>query len=312
MPANTDWFRDAQWGVFTHYLESPASHSRPSATDADAWSRRVDSFDVKALAGQLESTGARYYFITLGQNSGHYCTPNAAYDGIVGRRPSLCAKRDLVADLHAALAPKGIRLLVYLPAGAPEYDALAVERFKWKKGNHRLAEFQQLWESVIREWSLRWGRKVSGWWIDGCYYADAMYRHVEAPNWASFAAALKAGNANSLLAFNPGVKVPVIRHSECDDYTAGELSGDLPVAVWGGEGKWPCTPFGRHVNGAQYHVLNYLGDWWGQGQPRFPDELVVGYTRYVNRQEGVVTWDAPIGHDGRIPEAFLAQLRKLR
>ncbi|HCE44365.1 MAG TPA: hypothetical protein DET40_12530 [Lentisphaeria bacterium] len=311
MTACTDWFRDAKWGVFTHYLDSPASHSKPSPTDADTWNRRVDSFDVKAFAGQLESVGARYYFITLGQNSGHYCAPNSTYDSIVGRHPSLCSKRDLILDLHAALAPKGIRLMAYLSNSAPQQDALAVERLEQKLGNYRNVEFQRKWEAVIREWSLRWGSKVSGYWIDGCYHADAMYRHVEAPNWGSFAGALKAGNPDSIVAFNPGVKIPVIRHCEYDDYTAGELTGDLPLGTCGGEGKWPYGPIQRFVDGAQYHVLNFLGDWWGQGEPRFPDELVAGYTRYINLQEGVVTWDVPISGEGRLPEAFLSQLGKL-
>ena len=51
----------------------------------------------------------------------------------------------------------------------------------------RLAEFQRKWEAVIREWSLRWGKSVSGWWIDGCYFADQMYRFDDEPNFASFA-----------------------------------------------------------------------------------------------------------------------------
>jgi alpha-beta hydrolase superfamily lysophospholipase len=37
-------------------------------------------------------------------------------------------------------------------------------------------------EAVIREWSLRWGKNVSGWWTDGCYHADKMYRHADAPD----------------------------------------------------------------------------------------------------------------------------------
>ena len=53
----------------------------------------------------------------------------------------------------------------------------------------RLAEFQQKWEEIIRDWSLRWGDKLRGWWIDGCYFADAMYRFPDPPNFESLAAA---------------------------------------------------------------------------------------------------------------------------
>jgi len=175
-----------------------------------------------------------------------------------------------------------------------------------------MAEFQRRYEEVVREWSERWERKVSGWWVDGCYSADDMYRHPEPPNFRSFAEAMKAGNPDALVAFNPGVKVPVISHTEFEDYTAGELSGDLPVGGWGlGDNPAFCNfgPITRWVNGAQYHVLNFLGPWWCQPPPRFPTELVVGYTRCVNTHGGVVTWDVPIDRDGRIPEPFLAQLR---
>jgi hypothetical protein len=58
---------------------------------------------------------------------------------------------------------------------------------------------------------------------------------------------------------------------------------------------------GRFVNGEQYHLLNFLGTEWGKGQPRFPAELVAGYTRFVNAHDGVITWDVPVGKNGHIP-----------
>ncbi len=310
--SNTDWFRDCRWGVFCHYLAAPASSSGGAEVSADEWNRRVDSFDAQGLAGQLQAVEAPYFFVTIGQNSGHYCAPNATYDAIVGIQPSKCSQRDLVSDLYEVLAPAGIRLLVYLPAGAPAADPVAAARLEWEWGyeggwpgwsrqrtGKRLAEFQRKWEAVIREWSLRWGRKVAGWWIDGCYFADEMYRHPDPPNFASFAEALKAGNPEGIVAFNPGVKVPVISHTEYEDYTAGEISEAFPV----------CP--GRWVEGAQYHVLSYLGEAWGRGQPRFVPEFVFGYTRDVTSKGGVVSWDVPIGVDGLLPPVFVDQLKDL-
>ena len=77
----------------------------------------MDAFDVNGLADQLASAGAGYFVLTLGQNSGFYCSPNATYDKLTGITPSKCARRDLVSDLSAALRAKRIRLMVYLPAG---------------------------------------------------------------------------------------------------------------------------------------------------------------------------------------------------
>ena len=50
----------------------------------------------------------------------------------------------------------------------------------------------------------------------------------------------------------------------------------------------------RNGHRARYHVLSYLGESWCKGEPRFPDELVVGYTKHVTSKGGVVTWDVPI------------------
>lgn len=315
MKITTDWLHDAKWGVFLHYLDSRAGDTDASPTSSEVWNARVDAFDVELLAGQLASVGAGYVGITLGQNSGHYCSPNATYDSFVGIEPSKCSRRDLIADLSAALEPKGIRLLTYLPAGAPDTDTVAMEKLRWERGSgKRLAEFQVKWEAVIREWSERWGDKVAGWWVDGVFFADDMYRHDEAPNFASLAAALKAGNPNSIVAFNPGIQTPVVCITEHEDYTAGEVDFSFPVATRypGAEpinaGRWVKGPNGGE---AQFHILSFLGEWWGKGPVRFSDEFVVGYTRDINALGGVVTWDVPVADSGAIPDAFLDQLALL-
>ena len=306
MRSNTDWFEDAKWGVFIDFLAAPASSTGGAEVTAEAWNQRVNSFDVVKLTQQLESVGAKYLFVTLGQNTGHYCSPNETYDTIVGIKPSKCAKRDLISDLYDTLKPKGIKLLVYLPNSAPEYDPVAVQRLEWEKNGGRLAEFQRKWESIIREWSLRWGRKVCGWWIDGCYYADDMYRHGDPPNFKSFSAALKAGNPDSIVAFNPGVKVPVVSMTEYEDYTAGEISMAFPVF----DKYHPQV--NRWIDGAQYHILSFLGDGWGVGNPRFPNEFVIGFTKYTNEKQGVISWDVPVKENGLIPQSFLKQLTALK
>lgn len=325
MRANTDWFLDAKWGVFVHYLADFASNTQVPSLDAAEWNARIDGFNVPGLADQLEAIGAGYFILTLGQNSGYYLSPNATYDAIVGHQPSRCSQRDLVADLIAELEPRGIRMMVYFTASAPCLDKQAIERLKCtppndagKIGFHpdlyeyqsgvddRLTEFQGMWEQVVSEWSRRWGKGCHGWWIDGCYNADVMYRAPEAPNFASFAAALKAGNPDSLVAFNPGVKVPVICHTEFEDYTAGEISDAFPAPTMYGRPR-----LGRYVDGAQYHILTYIGEGWGQGLPRFADEFVIGYTKLINAHEGVVTWDTATTREGLIVEPNLRQFMAL-
>lgn len=311
MRDRTGWFADCGWGVLCHWLAPDPD------LPAEIWNEWVDDFDVEGLADQLAGVGAPYLFITIGQNSGHYIAPNEAYDRHVGIRPSKCSRRDLVTDLHGALGARGIELLVYLPGGAPAGDPVACERLGWEWGyegewpdawgtprtGRRLAEFQSKWEQIVREWSRRWGRRVRGWWIDGCYFADEMYRHQDPPNFASFAAALRSGNPDALVAFNPGVRTPVICHSRHEDYTAGEVARALPECP----GPW----VERDGYCARYHVLSYLGESWCKGSPRFPTELVVGYTRHITQKGGVITWDAPIQRSGLMPDVYVEQLRAI-
>jgi hypothetical protein len=316
-----DWLRQAHWGVMTHYLGAPPSSKGGAELTAEAWNRQVDQFDVPGLVAQLASTGTKYLLFTIGQNSGHYCAPNATYDRLVGIRPSKCSRRDLVADLAKALAPHNIRLMIYMPNGAPAADPVARKQLGWRWGRPggwqlpgepvggRLAEFQRNWEAVIREWSLRWGKSVSGWWIDGCYFADQMYRFDDEPNFASFARALKAGNPEAIVAFNPGVKIPIIAHTKYDDYSAGEVNlPKLSEAIAECPGRWlECE--GRRV---QFHILSFLGQSWCRGdEPALPDAQIIAYTRQIVAKGGVVTYDVPILKSGVVKQPFVAQLRAI-
>ena len=307
--ANTDWFKQCRWGLFTHYLADSASNLQPIALPVDEWNRRIDAFDVEGLARQLAEAQVPYFVITLGQNSGFYLSPNQAYDDIVGIRPSKCSRRDLIADLARALTPRGIRLLAYLPGGAPAADAVAKARLEGRP-DERLTDLQRNWEAVAREWSLRWGTSLSGWWIDGPYNTAA-YSHPDAPNYRSFAEALKAGNPDAIVAFNNGLRTPLYSMTEFEDFTPGEIERDLTVAAGNTPDYSRLQNYERFLNGAQLHVLTIMGEWWGKGPVRFPDELTIGYTKFINRRGGAVTWDVPLTTTGLIDDSFRPQLAAL-
>src|SRR4051812_48039888 len=138
------WMRDARWGVMSHYLADWRARADKEPANVEHWNDLIDHFDVEGLADQLKSVGAGWYLISIGQNSGYFLSPNAAYDTIVGLAPSKLSRRDLVADLAGALGKRGIRLMVYLPSGAPAGDRVAREKLQWENGPapHRNAEFQ--------------------------------------------------------------------------------------------------------------------------------------------------------------------------
>ncbi len=321
--SDINWFRQCGWGVMVHYLAEPAGSCDKPDMSVEKWNSLINAFDVDGLARQLEKAGAGYLIITLGQNTGFYLAPNETYDRIVGRQPSRCSRRDLVADLSRALAARNIKLMAYLPSNAPIFDPLAVEKLEFapawpnrdplwcglKAGDikpvegvdSRLSRFQRHWEAVITEWSLRWGRKVAGWWIDGCYHADLMYDFQDEPNWQSFIRALKAGNQDGIVGFNPGGgHFPLHSATPLEDFTAGHDPG-----------KCLNLCAGPKVSGVQWHSLCRLGTSWGGGELRFCNNMVKGYTSEVISRGGVITWDVPAGENGLLREEFAAQLECL-
>jgi hypothetical protein len=294
------WMRDAHFGVMTHYLADWIAQTTHEPMSIERWNRLVDEFDAERLAEQVKSTGAGYYVISIGQNSGYYLSPNSVYDKLTGISPSKLSRRDLVADLYEALHKRGIRLMVYLPSGAPAGDKAAEAALNWQNGPNRNKEFQQKWEQVIREWSLRWGKKISGWWFDGCYWPNTMYRTAEAPNFSTFAAAARAGNPDSAIAFNPGVIHRLISITPYEDYIAGEIDDPDKITV--------RRAFEGKQDGAQLHVLTHLGEQWGKGAPRFTAAQAAEWSRKLVQQGGAITWDTPVDATGAIAPAFLEQL----
>ncbi len=302
-PSRAAWMREARWGVMSHYLADWRARTDREPASVEHWNDLVDHFNVDALADQLKAVGAGYFLISIGQNSGYYLSPNATYDRLTGIAPGKLSHRDLVADLSVALARRGLKLLVYLPSGAPAGDRTARAALQWENGADRNAAFQRHWEAVIREWSLRWGDRVAGWWFDGCYWPNTMYRTADEPNFASFAAAARAGNPRAAVAFNPGVIYRTVSITPHEDYLAGEIDQpDLWTAKRVQDGL---------ADGAQVHVLSYLGERWGQGAPRFSTEQAVAFSKKVAGAGGVTTWDTPIQKDGTYAPEFLAQLKAI-
>jgi alpha-L-fucosidase len=285
------WLKEAKFGVFVHYLGEGSN-----------WNERVESFNVKKFTEQIQKTKAGYVIFTLGQNSGYYCSPNATYEKYAGYKTGQrCSKRDLPMEIAEALAKQGIRLMLYLPSRSPQRDKQAMA------GLHDVherqpapQEFTKQWSEVISEWSLRYGKKISGWWFDGSYNTAGWDDLSKPYNWKTWAAACRAGNPESILAFNPGTRIDKAFSvlTEQQDYTAGE------------QNKFEVTP---QTNPApkelQWHILSFLGTRWAaKDGPTNSDEYMIDYVRKVNSFGGVVSIDVNVSGDGTIYEPHIRQL----
>jgi hypothetical protein len=290
----TDWLKAARYGVFMHFLPADAQGLA-----------RVKDFDVETLAKQLESVGARYFFLTLGQNSGYFNSPNATYNRLTGYTPGeRCSTRDLPLDLYRVLKPRGIRLMLYLPCQVPNQDAQAQKAFGLREGPQDQPidlAFAHQWAAVIQEWSDRYGQKVSGWWFDGGYE----HIHFNEAIAQVYAQAARHGNAHSLVTFNPGVKV--MRWTRVEDYTAGELNEPLRV-----------VPQSRWLDGSQWHALTFLGSHWSARDTRYPGSEWASWVKRVTDVGGAVTldmgpnWDLSAGPIGSLSEAQIEQMKAVK
>ncbi len=153
---NTDWLKNARYGVFMHFLPS----------DVKSFAR-IKDFNIDVVAGQLEAMGATYLVFTLGQNAGFMNSPNSVYERITEyAKGERCSTRDLPLALHNALSPKRIKLMLYLPCQVPNRDARAQKAFGLPQGPKDqpiTIAFAQKWARVIQEWSDRYKSKVAGW-----------------------------------------------------------------------------------------------------------------------------------------------------
>jgi alpha-L-fucosidase len=317
-PHKTDRFA-GKWGVFFHYLAVSAGTTGAGPT-AEEWRQQIDEFDVPGLAQQLQEVGADYFVITLGQGAGLFLAPNTVYDEMIGFEKG--PDRDLVADLADALNPMGIQLMVYTASdlGWGDLETRKALGMTSHHNDHRLSlrdkdvpndpkknregqiEFLKNWIKIHEYWSKQWGKKVAGWWVDGCYQKDIRFSKDEPPNLKTLKDAMLAGNPEAIVTFNGGKGVYV--YSTHEDYTAGEISRNLPDC----SGPWVEKDGHR----SRYHVLTYLGETWGRGDsPRFTNEKVAEFATGITSKGGFVTFDVPPQKNGLIPEEFMPQLKHI-
>jgi len=277
---NSKWLRDAKWGVFTHYLAHMASDPA-TLMPKKQWIKKVNSFNVKQLADQLSALKAPYFFITIGQACNYFCSPNKAFDEHFGADTGARPERDLIADIAAELVPRGIRMCVYSASygagGAPEE--------------------QKMWLEIFTEWSERWGKSISAWWLDGT-------KTVSFPTYRAYFNALKAGNKDALVATK--LWGTLSKEQILEDYIGGE-SGFL-LAVSDKHHHEYRKGFSEKI---PLHFLTFLGTFWGIGEPRFPVEVVTGWTQHINNMGGTVSWDCPVTDSGAIPDKAYEQLAVL-
>lgn len=296
---NSDWLRDAKWGIMVHYLKSIMATEGSSKE----WNAAVNSFNVEKFAEQVNNSGAGFVMFTLGQNSGYYCSPNSVYSSAVGVEPGvLCSTRDLPMDLIQALDTYEIPLILYLPSNPPHSNELVVEKLQYtfKKDSATNQFNQAILENMIEEWSLRYKNGVKGWWFDGLYdwnnirstRMDMSLKH----NISTHSLAAKAGNKNSIISYNSGFGKIKANTPYCD-YSSGEKMtiDEFPESRW-------------VENGVQWFLFTYLGEKWGGKGQQFETVSLVDMAKNIIKNQGVLCLEVVTNAQGEILPHHLSQI----
>lgn len=301
------WMHAGPFGLMVHWVRGTMPRAGAWVSD---WDRACDSFDVERFAAQVERSGARWVIFPFGHISGggFYCSPNAHLESIA---PGRCSRRDLVMDIADALQRRGIRLIAYLHAEVDcgGFDAALRDGMEWDADPVDKSKYQSHLMAVIREWSVRLGPRLSGWWFDGCYDSSAK-SFLRTHTWdnrrfdfARWDEAVRAGNARSIYAMNPGANSFASVDARHEGYLGGEAN-DLAF-----------TPAGPREDGLPWHALVWIDCFWVHEKepgpippPKYTAGELAAYCRAWKRWGGGVTWNVGIYQDGTIAEASVERL----
>ncbi|MBO5111104.1 MAG: alpha-L-fucosidase [Clostridia bacterium] len=298
MTHRTDWFHEAGFGLFIHWT----TFSLPENGEKKDYFKAVEDFDLDTFVSQVVASGAKFLFITTSHADMKLPFPLPELDAIV---PDHTAKRDLIGELSDRLAPHGIRLMLYFN-GEGSTDPAWQEATGFKTDPEGHAEYcYRVTEAISR----KYGQKIHGWWIDCCYEPPICGGRGTRYDYARYAACLRAGNPESIVAFN-------FRGTEpwgCDwgvdieDYQAGEENGldVLPTHRFNGESK------------TQWFGLCWMDDYWvhekpGTPTPRYDNETVLAYVRKIKENGGVFAYNTAPYQEGHISAPVMEQLTWLR
>ncbi len=288
-----------KFGVFTHYLYSGGD-----------WIEATNNLDIPRIAKDIARTGASRYCLTLMQGSRYMIAPNATYDEIAGFEPGVaCAVRDIPLELGQELLKYDIDLYLYYTGDGPWKDDEINHKFGFFEPRENISrDFVEKWAAVLREYSVRYGDLVKGWWIDGCYdffgYNDELLE--------LYHDACKAGNPDCVVAFNSGVSDSEPKKNyKNEEYTCGEYN-DFTV-----------VPSEQFKDGAQVHILAPLGvpspdapafsgeaGWCRPGLKRSP-EYLADYIKKLSAVPCPLTIDIVMYPDGSFDEEQILGLAKV-
>ncbi len=200
-----EWFSSRKWGICNQLPLYNANSFDNKATFKEI-NEQISTFDVNAYAKTLHELNAGYVIFSVMFCHQYFCAPNDTFNQITGFKPGdACSERDLIADLIEALKPYDIPLFLSMYANGPAHNEYAAKKFSYVDAiaQYINEEFVEKWSAVIREFAVRYGENIHGWFFHHAFDRLGFDGHDD-DFFKAFHDAIKAGNKEALIAFNNG------------------------------------------------------------------------------------------------------------
>lgn len=293
------------FGLMFHWT----SQSCPKTGKRLDYEQAVNAFDTEKFAKMLYETKASYVLFTMNHAIAHFPAPLEKWEEFF---PGTTTKRDLVEDLYNSLHKRNIKLLLYLNFTAAYMEASYSGLKRNEKGEvnfldiapERKDDFTVKSTKMLEEIGLRYGEKVSGYWIDSCYQLTQQFGSMDFHKWYLSG---KAGDAKRMVTFNYWV-LPVT--TPWIDCWAGETAAmvNIPETLTSDYGPAKGIPF---------HDLIIMEEDWGNFKenhkiinPVYGAEEIAEYVGRCNRLGAMVTINAEIYQDGSLGEETFRVLKE--
>lgn len=303
MSKRAEWM-SGKYGIMVHYLLADGQKRyTPDGGWCDSALRSAEEiFDPAKLLDVVDRVGADWLIFPFGQNTGFFNAPNDVIERRVGR-PCSSTKRDIFGEIAEGLAARGKRLIAYstcdneCPFICEAFGIKPQEGNAWPLTLHQeenpqwpFRDFQRQWCEVLEFWSRRYGKLISGWWIDGAFKYRSHWNTESAdPNENKFDGfeferwfnALRAGNPDAAVSINESGFINAAPHISTpdEDFYTGEadrLYHGTPYLQTAVERFRKFAVHGQRTypgTDALMHILLPIDAFWGHlNDPRWVHE----------------------------------------
>jgi hypothetical protein len=311
------------------FFENPKyrpNYGTPSASAGLAPAGRQLASYHQPQQNQTVETRADWLIITLAQGTGYLSSKNEFIDNL---QMGITPNRDLFTKIGRGIQQRGKRMIVYLPGAHTSADPTV--KALLGRGSEGYAERHN---EFIRQYSLKLGRLIDGWWFDSCGPQDNAA-------WLKEMDACRTGNPDSVVAFS-GAEFcasggQIKPRCPVEDYHAGEIhlleDGKIRTDfVWPpgegiivtadgklrkrGQDPGYYMPDSQFIDNVQWHCLLPIDLTFNPAVPNqychYSDKELFQFVDDVKSVGGAITINVPIDRkNGHIPVDTHSQLVRL-